>query len=43
LTEAYTVRCCGGTASSLPRRAEGWSITPSHFIGQDLTDVWLDK
>ena len=22
---------------------KGWSITPSHFIGQDLTDVWLDR
>jgi peptide/nickel transport system substrate-binding protein len=21
----------------------GWSITPSHFVGQDLSDVWLDK
>ena len=21
---------------------KGWSITPSHFIGQDLTDVWLE-
>lgn len=23
-------------------RLHGWSITPSHFIGQDLTGVWLD-
>jgi peptide/nickel transport system substrate-binding protein len=22
---------------------KGWSITPSHFIGQDLADVWLDN
>ena len=22
---------------------KGWSITPSHFIGQDLADVWLDR
>ncbi len=22
-------------------RVNGWSMTPSHFIGQDLTDVWL--
>ena len=21
---------------------KGWAITPSHFIGQDLTDVWLE-
>jgi hypothetical protein len=19
----------------------GWNITPSHFIGQDLADVWI--
>jgi peptide/nickel transport system substrate-binding protein len=24
-------------------KLKGWSITPSHFIGQDLTDVWLDQ
>jgi peptide/nickel transport system substrate-binding protein len=25
------------------RRVKGWHMTPSHFLGQDLTDVWLDK
>ena len=24
-------------------KVKGWYITPSHFIGQDLTDVWLDQ
>ena len=24
-------------------KLKGWNITPSHFIGQDLTDVWLDQ
>ena len=24
-------------------RVNGWSMTPSHFIGQDLTDVWLTR
>ncbi|HEV7994751.1 MAG TPA: ABC transporter substrate-binding protein [Stellaceae bacterium] len=24
-------------------KLHGWYITPSHFIGQDLTDVWLDR
>ena len=44
LTEAYTVpllwwnRIVATTA-----KLKGWSITPSHFIGQDLTDVWLDR
>ena len=22
---------------------KGWKITPSHFVGQNLADVWLDK
>jgi peptide/nickel transport system substrate-binding protein len=44
LTEAYTVPLLWwnrivATSTSL----KGWSITPSHFIGQDLTDVWLDR
>jgi peptide/nickel transport system substrate-binding protein len=25
------------------KRVKGWHITPSHYIGQDLTDVWLDE
>jgi peptide/nickel transport system substrate-binding protein len=24
-------------------KVKGWNITPSHFLGQDLTDVWLDQ
>ena len=44
LTEAYTVPLLWwnriiATSANL----KGWSITPSHFIGQDLTDVWLDR
>jgi peptide/nickel transport system substrate-binding protein len=44
LTEAYTVPLLWwnrivATSATL----KGWSITPSHFIGQDLTDVWLDQ
>lgn len=23
------------------RRLKGWTITPSHYLGQDLADVWL--
>jgi peptide/nickel transport system substrate-binding protein len=22
---------------------KGWNITPSHYLNQDLTDVWLDQ
>ena len=44
LTEAYTVPLLWWnrivvTSSKL----KGWHITPSHFIGQDLADVWLDQ
>ena len=27
----------------LSRRVKGWHITPSHMLGQDLAEVWLDK
>jgi len=23
-------------------RLKGWSITPSHYLNQDLADVWLE-
>jgi peptide/nickel transport system substrate-binding protein len=44
LKEAYTVPLLWwdrivATSSKL----RGWNITPSHFLGQDLTDVWIDK
>jgi peptide/nickel transport system substrate-binding protein len=44
MTEAYTVPLLWwdrivATSSKL----KGWSITPSHFIGQDLSDVWLNQ
>ena len=24
-----------------PAKLKGWKITPTHFINQDLVDVWL--
>ena len=44
VTQAYTVPLLWwsrivATSSKL----RGWSVTPSHFIGQDLTSVWLDQ
>ncbi|MBV8492131.1 MAG: ABC transporter substrate-binding protein, partial [Alphaproteobacteria bacterium] len=44
LTEAYTVPLLWwnrivATSSTL----KGWTITPSHFLGQDLADVWMDR
>jgi peptide/nickel transport system substrate-binding protein len=42
LTEAYTVPLLWwNRIVATSSRLHGWSITPSHFIGQDLTDVWL--
>ena len=43
LTQAYTVPLLWwdrivATSSKL----KGWNITPSHFLGQDLTDVWIN-
>jgi peptide/nickel transport system substrate-binding protein len=25
------------------KQMKGWHITPSHYVGQDLADVWLDQ
>lgn len=42
-TQAYTVPLLWWNRTvALSPRLHGWSVTPSHFIGQDLTDVWLD-
>jgi peptide/nickel transport system substrate-binding protein len=43
MTEAYAVPILWWnriivTSATL----KGWNMTPSHYIGQDLTDVWLD-
>jgi peptide/nickel transport system substrate-binding protein len=29
----------------VPHRSydKGWKISPSHFLGQDVATVWLDK
>ena len=43
LTEAYTVPILWWNRIVVTSsRLKGWSITPSHFIGQDLADVWLE-
>jgi peptide/nickel transport system substrate-binding protein len=44
MTEAYTVPILWwNRIVATDSFVKGWSITPSHFIGQDLTDVWLDR
>ena len=25
------------------KQMKGWHITPSHYVGQDLAEVWLDQ
>lgn len=27
----------------LPKKVQGWAMTPSHYLSQDLIDVWLDR
>jgi peptide/nickel transport system substrate-binding protein len=27
----------------LDRRVRGWHISPSHYLGQNLADVWLER
>jgi len=42
LEKAYTVPLLWwNRIVATSSKVRGWSITPSHFIGQDLTDVWL--
>lgn len=44
LSEAYTVPLLWwNRIVATSAKLKGWYITPSHFIGQDLTDVWLDQ
>jgi peptide/nickel transport system substrate-binding protein len=42
LTEAYSVPILWWNRIVITSaNLRGWSMTPSHYIGQDLTDVWL--
>jgi peptide/nickel transport system substrate-binding protein len=42
LTEAYTVPLLWwNRIVATSAKLRGWNITPSHFIGQDLTEVWI--
>ena len=44
LTEAYTVPVLWwNRIVATSTKLRGWHITPSHFIGQDLGDVWLER
>lgn len=44
LTEAYAVPILWWNRIVVTSAAlKGWHMTPSHYIGQDLTEVWLDR
>jgi len=44
LTKAYTVPLLWWNRIVVTSaKVKGWNITPSHFIGQDLANVWLDQ
>jgi peptide/nickel transport system substrate-binding protein len=44
LTEAYAVPLLWWNRIVVTSaQVKGWSMTPTHFIEQDLTDVWLDR
>jgi len=43
ITEAYSVPILWWNRIVITSAdLKGWNMTPSHFIGQDLADVWLD-
>ena len=44
LTEAYTVPILWwNRIVATDARLKGWHMTPNHYIGQDLTEVWLAR
>jgi peptide/nickel transport system substrate-binding protein len=44
LTEAYTVPLLWwDRIVATSSQVKGWTITPSHFLGQDLTEVWIQQ
>ena len=44
LEQAYTIPTIWWHRIIVYNKAmKGWHITPSHYVGQDLADVWLDQ
>ena len=44
LDQAYTVPTIWWHRIIVHHKSmKGWHITPSHYVGQDLADVWLDR
>jgi peptide/nickel transport system substrate-binding protein len=44
LNDAYTIPTIWWQRTIvMDARVKGWKITPSHYLNQDLTNVWLDQ
>src|SRR6516165_10174020 len=44
LNDAYTVPLLWWNRIVVTgEKFKGWSMSPSHYLGQDLADVWLEK
>jgi peptide/nickel transport system substrate-binding protein len=44
MSEAYTVPLLWWNRIAVTSaRVKGWTMTPSHYLGQDLAEVWLDR
>jgi peptide/nickel transport system substrate-binding protein len=44
LTTAYSVPFLWSQRIVVnPRKVQGWHMTPTHYLSQDLVDVWLDQ
>ena len=37
-----STRCSGTASSRTTRKVKGWTITPSHYLNNQLDTVWLD-
>jgi peptide/nickel transport system substrate-binding protein len=44
LTTAYSVPFLWSQRIvALPTKVKGWHMTPTHYLSQDLVEVWLDQ
>ena len=44
LTQAYNIPLLWWQRIIInDKKIKGWYMTPSHYLWQDLTDVWLDQ
>ena len=44
LTTAYSVPLLWtNRIVVMPKVVQGWNFTPTHYLSQDLTDVWLNR